>query len=557
MTDKEDTPSQVQPVIDIGTYGYGRTSRAFGQVNDEYNPKLRGRQALRMFREIADNSSIGGAYLKTVEAYVTQADRNLDPAKSGSPAALLCRDAIETMLDDLGTSFSGVLSDILSMCWAGFAYCEQTYKVRRGPDAPLAYMRSKHCDGLYGLADIQTRAQETITDWKWDEHGRVLGAVQSAPPEGRRVYLPLDGVSDHGAPVQCVHFKTKNARGNPEGASHFRNAYRDWIAIKALETFEAIGVERDMAGEPHQQVPVEVWNDAMANTSGNAATTIANLRKFTERMRRGEYSGLVTPGEYTAKGELSGYKFGLLQSGGRRPVDQDIVIKRRESRMAISFLGEGALLGMMGQGGTGPSASLASNKTGLLAMSVSAVMRSIAETINNVVIARIMQANGWPIDEAPVFSFGDLESDDMAALMPALAAAIGAGAVVTGPELDKYIRNSLGVPMETQLTDGLLQDRIGATMETAAVTPEPQELAPPVDGAEPVSEDELSAEEEDAVEEEIERGLTPEEAGAKVGVSPSVIRRAVATGQIPGAKFGRAVRIMPSDLTNYMRGPRK
>ena len=65
---------------------------------------------------------------------------------------------------------------------------------------------------------------------------------------------------------------------------------------------------------------------------------------------------------------------------------------------------------------------------------------------------------------------------------------------------------------------------------------------------------ELDEAEEEQVEEAIERGMSPEEAAELVGVSPNVIRAAIARGQLPGAKFGRSYRVLSSDLREYVRG---
>lgn len=237
-------------------------------------------------------------------------------------------------------------------------------------------------------------------------------------------------------------------------------------------------------------------------------------------------------------------------------MDQDLVIKRKESRLALSFLAEGVLLGMQGGAGSGSSWSLASSKTGMLAMMVNWIMRSISETINGVIIPRIMQANGWPAQASPRWRFGDLEADDMVALLPAISGAIGAGAMVNGPNLDRWMRNRIGIPLEAEISPGMLADSVGAVTEYENVQPQISEPAAADAPPEPITE-ELDDEEEIQAEAALERGLSPEEAAQQIGVSPGVIRNAIATGQIPGARFGRSYRVMSTDLRDYARGARK
>ena len=536
-SDKEDKPSNIEPVGATGSQGYGRTSVRRGQVWEEFHPHLRGKNALRIFREMDDNSPVLGAAHLIMESYITQAPWKVNEAKDSGPEGELYRDKIESMFDDMHTTRIGWLSDVISMIWAGHSYFETTYKLRRGPAAP-EWMRSKHNDGLYGLADIEIRAQETIDSWKWDTGGRVVGAYQMAPPMGRLAYLPLDGTSEDGAPVQCVNFRTRNARGNPEGRSLYRNAYLPYWRWKRIEDFEGIGIERDMAGVLVQRVPPHLLSSGTA--ADNAA--VERLRKFGERARRNEYESLVVASSEDRDGK-TGYDTGLMQSGGRRPIDQDTVIKRLESRMALALCAEGVLLGSADTG----SWALADSKTHTLAMVTSSVMRSIEGTINAVIIPRIMDANCWPIEVAPAVSFGDLENEDMVKLGGALSGLISSGATSAGPELDRWVRDRIGIPHESDVSPGELQERSQEVLAGEAATPEPQELV----------DDGMDEPQEAAAEAAIERGLSAEEAAKIAGVSPSVINAAIRRGQIPGAKVGRSNRVMSTDLREYMRGGRR
>jgi hypothetical protein len=72
--------------------------------------------------------------------------------------------------------------------------------------------------------------------------------VQIAPPYYQtRAVMPIEKLAAVPAPGQY--------KGNPEGQSMLRTAYRPWFFKKRLEEFEAIGVERDLAGLPVAKVP--------------------------------------------------------------------------------------------------------------------------------------------------------------------------------------------------------------------------------------------------------------------------------------------------------------
>src|SRR5437016_1603691 len=66
-------------------------------------------------------------------------------------------------------------------------------------------------------------------------------------------------------------FRTTSARGNPEGRSALRGAFTSWYYLKRIREYEAIGIERDLAGMPTFGVPLEVLLGA--NGEAQAANT--------------------------------------------------------------------------------------------------------------------------------------------------------------------------------------------------------------------------------------------------------------------------------------------
>ena len=80
-------------------------------------------------------------------------------------------------------------------------------------------------------------------------------------------------------------FRGKQSKGNPEGISMLRGAYRPWFFKKRLEEFEAIGVERDLAGMPMARVPSDYIK---AKKGTDKEKTYQAFKKMVKNVRRGD-----------------------------------------------------------------------------------------------------------------------------------------------------------------------------------------------------------------------------------------------------------------------------
>jgi hypothetical protein len=92
-----------------------------------------------------------------------------------------------------------------------------------------------------------------------------------------------------------------------------RSAYRPWFFKKRLEEFEAIGVERDLAGLPVAKVPVEYMQAAPGS---DKYKTLPGLQEDGQNVRRDEHEGLVLPQSTTRDTKQPLFAFELLSSGG-------------------------------------------------------------------------------------------------------------------------------------------------------------------------------------------------------------------------------------------------
>ena len=400
-----------------------------GIVNEEWLRQLEGQQGVKTFTEMKDNDPVIGAILYAIKTLVRQTAVSVEPS-GDSESHKEKADFVQSCLDDMEITWQDFVAEVLSFLPYGWSYFEELFKFRKGQGGdPRSH--SKHNDGKIGWRKFGIRSQDTLYRWEISDEGAILGMWQMAPPTYSISFIPIE---------KALLFRTDTHKNNPEGRSILRNCHRSWWFCKRIQEIEAIGIERDLAGLPVMQVPVELL--ASSATSAQKAV-VDDFRDMIQKIRRDEYEGIVIPSETDIDGNPSGFKLSLLSSGGRRPLDVNEIIKRYESRIAMSVLGEFVMLGVDGTG----SYSLASNKTAMFAQALGTYLQSIAATINQQAIPRLMKLNGWhDPDFYPKLTFADIEKTDVGEIATALQGLTTAGLITPDDELEKWVRDFANLP---------------------------------------------------------------------------------------------------------------
>jgi hypothetical protein len=278
------------------------------------------------------------------------------------------------------------------------------------------------------------RAQETLQRWSFDETGGVRSMVQMAPPRYQTTVIPIE---------KSILFRTSISKGNPEGVSLLRTSYRAWYFKKRLEEFEAIGVERDLAGMPVGKVPADYLTAAKGTPQ---AKTVEAFKKMVRGVRRDENEGLVLPSQYDPDTKQPLFDFELMSSGGTRQFDTNAIITRYEQRILMSVLADFILVGHQDTG----SYSLHTDKTGIFRAALNAITKAIADTLNRYAVPRLFAVNGWKLDELPRFEPTNVDPPALDQLAAFISATAGAGMQwFPDPELEKYIREIARLPEMT------------------------------------------------------------------------------------------------------------
>lgn len=421
-----DPQQEPDPLVEVGVTGLEQYS---GRIHEEFLPKLYGRKATRIYKEMADNDPIVGSMLFAIGMLVRQVEWRVEPVSS-QPVDVEIAEFVDSCFHDLHGTWDETLGEILSMLWCGYSLLEEVYKYRRGPAERS--LSSRHRDGRIGWRKLAPRAQETIENWHFDEESgqEVVGLRQMALPD----YVPRD------IPMtRILHFRTLSHKDNPEGRSLLRNAYRPWYFKKHIEEIEGIGIERDLAGLPIAYVPPALLSKS---ASAEEKALLSQIHAVLRNVRRDEKEGVVFPLARDSDGnEL--YRFSLLTSGGRRNFDTNAVINRYDRRIAQTVLADFLLLGQEGRTG---SYALADSKTDLFAVAIGAILDAITQTFNRHAIPRLLSLNPFGEVEAPQLVHGDIEKIDLAKLGAYCVQLAQSGIPLSDPATERYLRMQAGLP---------------------------------------------------------------------------------------------------------------
>jgi hypothetical protein len=405
-----------QSFDELGSTGLKRTGRGYTIIDEEFLPELTGERGRRIIREMRDNDAVIGAVLYAIEMLI----RNVDWRVEGEEEDQV--EFVSSCLSDMSHTWEDFIAEVLSMLPWGYSWHEIVLKRRMGWQANPS-KRSRYNDGKIGWRKMPIRSQDSLIEWKFDDEGGVQAFVQQAPPDYHRVEIPID---------RSLLFRVGMHKGNPEGRSLFRNAWRSWYMKRRIEDIEAVGVERDLAGLP------VIYRSGEISKLHDAA-----LKDILRNVRRDEQEGVLLPLAYDENNNPM-LKFELLSSAGSRQLDVGAVIDRYDKRIAMTVLADFIMLGQSNVG----SFALSSNKTELFATALGAILKSIAGVMNRHAIPRLLALNGFTYDEKAAYLVpGDVETPDLKELGAYVTALAGAGATLfPDDDLENYLRKAGSLP---------------------------------------------------------------------------------------------------------------
>ena len=407
------------------TLGVAGDNTHNGQIRaDEFLPELRGKKAIRKYREMRDNDATIGAVMYSVEQILRDVELTVKPVDD-TPAAKVEADFVTSVLDDMDHTLDDHVAEALSYLSYGFGWFEVIYKRRVGPTERSDKKHSKYTDGRLGVKKIAARAPWTINKFDVNQKtGDVLGIEQSVGIMNGRNYIPVN---------KSIYYRTTSLNGDPSGRSILRNAYTSYEYLNNLQAIEAIAVERELAGIPVARIPAEyLSNDASAAQAG----FVHDLQQILRDVKFNEQGYIVLPSDtYPDKdGAPSSTRLvdiELMASNGKRNIDINPIVSRYQHDIARSVLSEFLLLGT-----SGGSYALSKSKTDLFLRALESYIQAIVDVLNKQLVERLWQLNGLNYDLMPKIEAGDVAPHDLREISSFLRNLNGAGIDVSShPEV--------------------------------------------------------------------------------------------------------------------------
>lgn len=422
-----------------GQLGYelGQTGlkQARGVIREEWLRSLQGDRGRRVLAEMRDNDALVGTGLYALAMLVRRAEWRTVPP-DGMPEDHEDVTFAESLRHDMSHSWSAFIGEVMSgMPVFGWQLHEVVYKRRAGenPDSPGE--SSRYSDGYVGWRKLAVRSQDTLLRWELDPSDGGVKGMWQVRPGGGEVLIPIE---------KAALFRTTTARGNPEGRSALRNAYRPWFLKRRVEDYESIGVERDLTGIPRFWLPEELLDP---NASGGYLAARVAFENIGKNLRQDEQATVLMPLAYDSAGNKR-YDMDLINSPGQK-IDTQPILARYGQQILMTMLADVVLLGHEKIG----TQALSTSKVDLLAASLDAWLEGIGDVFNRHLLPRIFALNGKPTGELPTYEAGSVAPDDVAATVDALAKLAQAGApLFPSDSMMEWLSDRVGFPMPEEDT---------------------------------------------------------------------------------------------------------
>lgn len=397
---------------EIGVSNYRHSS---GYVYDEYQKDLVGQRGRRKYREMRDSDPTIGAMIFAITSIIRTADWSCNKAAEDTTG-----EYADWLLDTLTTmpamTWDDVVCDALNMVVYGFNDQEKVIYKKK--------------DGSIGLYKLAPRSPETVFRFEIDDKGEMLGIWQRSPNLSGDIFIPAS---------KLVHYKMDYNKGNPEGRSLLRSAYKPYHFINTITIQEAIGAERDLTGMPIIYAP-----SAFLNDSANRAS----MERIARDIKFNDQGGLVMPSDTFI--DSDGNKTSVKQfeiklasvEGGASRVDTDKIIQRHKRDMASTILAQFIMLGE----GKGGSYSLSENQTDMFLKAIESILEIICQTIDRQVTPWLWELNGFPDETKPCLTAGNIAPEDLQKFGDFLAKISAAGIPINDLPTEDFIRAKAGLP---------------------------------------------------------------------------------------------------------------
>ncbi len=341
----------------------------------------------RLFDDMLSNIGIISAGIKHGQTLAGQPAWSIEKAEAddGEYAARVS----QALFEDPATPWPQVVQDLYLSNYYGFAVLEWT--ARRANDGIITFDRFSRV------------APYSLERWDVTDTGEVVGMVQRDPQYSRYIYLPRDKV---------VYISDRSLGGGPDGMPMARllvehaELHRHYVELQAA-AFDG-NLNSPLVGKaPLSELREAALIDAdpvasiEAQVQGALTAAVDPLRKIVAAKSRqpdtgivmdsATYKNQVANSDAESTSSIRKWDIERIKSDATAFDEIGRAIEATEWRMAAIMGVEGL---MTGKGGSG-SLALSKDKSNTFFIKTNAALKSMARAVNNDLVQRLFQLNGW------------------------------------------------------------------------------------------------------------------------------------------------------------------
>ncbi len=380
-------------------------------VTDDKMPKMNGPQRYRTFEDIAKDTTIAAAamrsFLYLISGAIWQAEAPDGLSDEDKARAEEIAEAVESMMADHKSSWPRIIRKIAMFRFYGFSILE--------------WVAKKRADGLFGMDDCKPRPQRTIARWDIDDQGDVRGVWQTNR-HMQEVYIPRD---------RLIYAVDDTFTESPEGMGLLRHVVRTAERLKAFEALEQVGYENDLRGIPVAYGP---WKEIKADQGLSEADRLRYRKPMIDFVTghiRNRRTGLLLDSEvYRGKDDAQSpsstrkYAVDLLRGESASFEPMAKAIDRLNTEIARVFGMEHMMLGGDGSG----SLAMSKSKAGTFYLILMTTQAEIVEIVERDWLRPLAELNGWPEELLPDLACEEIRDEDIEKITTALERLARAGA---------------------------------------------------------------------------------------------------------------------------------
>lgn len=366
-----------------------------GKVEENISKLWKGKNKKDFISEMRLNDPYVNAWINAKNAIALKPDWVIQPRNPEDNKSKEYADLISNMLfNDMATTFNSFVLNSITMAEYGFAISEIVLKKRQGKtDNPMT--TSLYNDGLFGVAKLSPRWQNSITKWDIDNNGNIENVYQRSDDFG---------TTDTKMPYKKIlHFVMNGYNGNPEGESVLRGTFASYYNKKNIERIQRETFERGFTGILDIQVPPRYMSKKYNTPEGVEMMRVIDA--FLRNVKQGKEAGIIRPAS-------KDFNIELIQGKTGTGLDPDKMIDRYNTEIVMCLLSDS----FMGKSKVYQGASGEQTKTKIYKSFIGIILDEIKEQINKKLIPLLFNINNLDTEYMPYLDYGNLDDLDLQAV---------------------------------------------------------------------------------------------------------------------------------------------